>query len=226
LPLLMAQMPASAAPVRKAPAARPAASAAVVKPTRDIIPLPLNPMLPAGQRLCEAKTEAGLGYTMLRPAAGPMPAEADYVLVNYIGYLAATGAVFDQGKAAKFPVNGVIPGFSKGLQMLGKGGIARFCIPAAMGYGAQESGPIPPIPIWSSRSSWSITRPPPRSTPCARPMRPPPPTPRPRPARLRPPRPRLPPSRSSKERGGAVCWPPRLHLYHGLLGFPLNRQWR
>jgi FKBP-type peptidyl-prolyl cis-trans isomerase FkpA len=94
-------------------------------------------VLPAGQRLCEAKTEAGLGYTMLRPAAGPMPAEADYVLVNYIGYLAATGAVFDQGKAAKFPVNGVIPGFSKGLQMLGKGGIARFCIPAAMGYGAQ-----------------------------------------------------------------------------------------
>ncbi|WP_343614000.1 FKBP-type peptidyl-prolyl cis-trans isomerase [Novosphingobium sp.] len=142
LPLLMAQMPASAAPVRKAPAAH-ATAPAVVKPTRDIIPLPLNPVLPAGQRLCEARTEAGLGYTMLRPAAGPMPAEADYVLVNYIGYLAATGAVFDQGKAAKFPVNGVIPGFSKGLQMLGKTGIARFCIPAAMGYGAQESGPIP-----------------------------------------------------------------------------------
>lgn len=143
LPLLMAQMPASAAPVRKPVARAAVAAAPVVKPTRDIIPLPLNPVLPVGQRLCEAKTEAGLGYTMLRPAAGPMPAEADYVLVNYIGYLAATGAVFDQGKAAKFPVNGVIPGFSKGLQMLAKTGVARFCIPAAMGYGAQESGPIP-----------------------------------------------------------------------------------
>jgi len=142
LPLLMAQMPASAAPVRK-PVARAAAVPAVVKPTKDIIPLPLNPTLPVGQRLCEAKTEAGLGYSMLRPAAGPMPAEADYVLVNYIGYLAATGAVFDQGKGVSFPVNGVIPGFSKGLQMLGKTGIARFCIPAAQGYGAQASGPIP-----------------------------------------------------------------------------------
>ncbi len=80
---------------------------------------------------------------MLRPATGAMPAEADYVLVNYIGYLAASGAVFDQGMRATFPVSGVIPGFSKGLQMVAKKGIARFCIPAAMGYGAQGTGPIP-----------------------------------------------------------------------------------
>lgn len=141
LPLLMAQIPAHAAPVRKAAPAR--AAAAPVRPTNTIIPLPLNPVLPAGQRLCSAKTPTGLGYTMLRPAAGAMPAEADYVLVNYIGYLAATGEVFDQGKDATFPVNGVIPGFSKGLQMLSKTGIGRFCIPAAMGYGDQASGPIP-----------------------------------------------------------------------------------
>ncbi|MFT2588509.1 hypothetical protein, partial [Escherichia coli] len=81
-------MAADAAPARKAataakPAAKPAA--AVVKATNDIIPLPLNPVLPAGQRLCGAKTASGLGYTMLRPAPGPMPAEADYVLVNYVG---------------------------------------------------------------------------------------------------------------------------------------------
>jgi FKBP-type peptidyl-prolyl cis-trans isomerase FkpA len=127
--------------VRKAAPAR--AAAAPVRPTNTIIPLPLNPVLPAGQRLCSAKTPTGLGYTMLRPATGPMPAEADYVLVNYIGYLAATGEVFDQGKDATFPVGGVIPGFSKGIQMLSKGSIARFCIPAAMGYGDQASGPIP-----------------------------------------------------------------------------------
>lgn len=140
LPLLMAQIPANAAPVRKA---APARAAAPVRPTNTIIPLPLNPVLPAGQRLCSARTPTGLGYTMLRPATGPMPAEADYVLVNYIGYLAATGEVFDQGKDATFPVGGVIPGFSKGLQILSKTGIARFCIPAAMGYGDQASGPIP-----------------------------------------------------------------------------------
>ena len=145
LPLLMAPLPAVAAQARKSGAARavPSPAGAPVRATTDIIALPLNPVLPGGQRLCAARTTAGLGYTMLRPATGAMPAEADYVLVNYIGYLAATGAVFDQGERATFPVNGVIPGFSKGLQMMAKTGIARFCIPAAMGYGAQGSGPIP-----------------------------------------------------------------------------------
>lgn len=130
LPLLLAPLPSAAA--------EPARAA-----TAEIIPLPLNPVLPAGQRLCTAKTASGLGYMMLRPAMGTKPAESDFVLVNYIGYLAATGAVFDQGTQAAFPVNGVIPGFSEGLQMLAKTGVARFCIPAAMGYGAQASGPIP-----------------------------------------------------------------------------------
>lgn len=140
LPLL-APCAAGAVPARK-PAAK--AAPAPAKPTNDIIPLPLTPMLPAGQRLCGGKTASGLGYTMLRPGAGAMPGAGDYVLVNYIGYLAATGAVFDQGQQAAFEANAVIPGFSQGLQMLAKGGIARFCIPAAMGYGAQEAGSIPP----------------------------------------------------------------------------------
>jgi FKBP-type peptidyl-prolyl cis-trans isomerase FkpA len=141
LPLLMAQLPLHAAPVRKAVPAK--AAIAAVKPNNAIIPLPLNPILPAGQRLCSAKTAEGLGYTMLRPATGAKPAETDYVLVNYIGYLASTGEVFDQSTQATFPVGGVIPGFSKGLQMMSKTGIARFCIPAAQGYGDQASGPIP-----------------------------------------------------------------------------------
>jgi FKBP-type peptidyl-prolyl cis-trans isomerase FkpA len=112
-------------------------------PPAGIIPLPLNPVVPAEQRTCTARTASGLGYTMLRPASGERPAESDFVLVNYIGYLAATGAVFDQAMHAAFPVGGVIPGFSQGLQMMAKTGIARFCIPAALGYGAQASGPIP-----------------------------------------------------------------------------------
>lgn len=134
----LAALPLLMTPVAIAKAVPPPA-----KPTTDIIALPLNPVLPAGQRLCAARTASGLGYTVLRPATGAMPAEADYVLVNYIGYLAATGAVFDQGMRATFPVNGVIPGFSQGLQTMAKTGISRFCIPAAMGYGAEGSGPIP-----------------------------------------------------------------------------------
>lgn len=37
----------------------------------------------------------------------------------------------------------VIPGFSEGLRLTGKSGIVRICIPAALGYGAQATGPIP-----------------------------------------------------------------------------------
>lgn len=138
---LISSSPSSAAADRKASVASAGQSA--VRPTTDIIPLPLNPTLPAGQRLCSAKTASGLGYSILRSATGNKPAETDVVLVNYIGYLASTGAVFDQGMQVAFPVNGVIPGFSAGLQMLSKLGIARFCIPASMGYGTPGAGPIP-----------------------------------------------------------------------------------
>ncbi|NUU48256.1 hypothetical protein HP438_14895 [Sphingomonas zeae] len=55
----------------------------------------------------------------------------------------ATGAVFDQAMQTPMPVDGVIPGFSEGLQLPGRGGIVRLCVPAALGYGAQASGPIP-----------------------------------------------------------------------------------
>jgi FKBP-type peptidyl-prolyl cis-trans isomerase FkpA len=139
LVMLAPPLLAGAAVHRRAPAA-------VSKPAgadNRIIPLPLNPIVPAEQRLCTARTPSGLGYTMLRPGTGEKPAGDATVLVNYIGYLAATGAVFDQGMQTPMPVGGVIPGFSQGLQLLARGGVVRLCIPAAMGYGTQATGPIP-----------------------------------------------------------------------------------
>ena len=108
-----------------------------------IIPLPLEPIVPAAQRACTAHTPSGLGYTMLREGAGAKPAATDTALVNYIGYLAADGTVFDQNMQTPMPVGEVIPGFSEGLQLLGKTGVVRLCIPAALAYGAQAQGPIP-----------------------------------------------------------------------------------
>ncbi|MCX7284680.1 MAG: FKBP-type peptidyl-prolyl cis-trans isomerase [Novosphingobium sp.] len=132
------------APVVVLGAAAPALAApAPVAPSTTAIPLPLNPIVAAPQRLCGATAASGLGSLALKPAEGARPAKADFVLVNYIGYLAATGAVFDQGMQSAFPVEGVIPGFSEGLQMMAKGSTWRFCVPSALGYGAQESGPIP-----------------------------------------------------------------------------------
>jgi FKBP-type peptidyl-prolyl cis-trans isomerase FkpA len=118
------------------------ASAQVASP---IIPLPLNPVVDAGHRSCTAKTASGLGYTELRaaPAGAAKPGDADVVLINYLGYLAANGAVFDQAMRTPMPVSGVISGFGEGIKLAAKGAVMRLCIPAAIGYGAQASGPIP-----------------------------------------------------------------------------------
>ena len=139
LALLAPPLLAAAAPAHRARATAPKPVAA----DNAVIPLPLTPIVPATQRLCAARTATGLGYTMLRAGAGAKPAGDSTVLVNYIGYLAATGTVFDQGMQTPMPVGQVIPGFSQGLQLLGKGAIVRLCIPASLGYGAQASGPIP-----------------------------------------------------------------------------------
>ncbi|KQN80258.1 hypothetical protein ASE90_15175 [Sphingomonas sp. Leaf67] len=116
---------------------------AVVKPDNAIIPLPLNPTIPAGQRLCSTRTASGLGYTVLRPGTGTRPTATDIALVNYIGYLAASGTMFDQGMQSPLPIDQVIPGFSEALQTMTKGSVVRFCIPAALGYGPREAGSIP-----------------------------------------------------------------------------------
>jgi FKBP-type peptidyl-prolyl cis-trans isomerase FkpA len=146
LPLFAVPHSASAATARKAVARAAAAKPATAKPmTADnsVINVPLAPIVPSAQRQCAAKTASGLGYTMLRAASGPKPGGDATVLVNYIGYLAATGAVFDQNTQSPLPVSGVIKGFAEGLQMAGRTGVVRLCIPAAMGYGAQATGPIP-----------------------------------------------------------------------------------
>lgn len=118
------------------------ASAQVSSP---IIPLPLQPVVDAAHRTCTAKTASGLGYTVLRaaPATAAKPGDGDVVLIDYLGYLAANGTVFDQAQRTPMPVSGVIPGFGEGIKLAAKGSVLRLCIPAAIGYGAQASGPIP-----------------------------------------------------------------------------------
>jgi FKBP-type peptidyl-prolyl cis-trans isomerase FkpA len=129
-----AAMPALAlAQDAKAPAA----------PTAEILPVPLAPVVPAAQRVCSAKTASGLGTRVLKEATGAKPGATDYVLVNYIGYLAANGTVFDQNASQAFPAGGLIKGFTEGLQQMSKGSVWRFCIPAALGYGERGTGPIP-----------------------------------------------------------------------------------
>ena len=91
-------------------------------------------------RTCSAKTASGLGYEALRAGTGPKPGKTDFVLINYIGYLAATGTVFDQNRATPLGLDQVIPGFAEGLQLMPRGSIYRLCVPAALGYGAAGAG--------------------------------------------------------------------------------------
>jgi len=123
-----------------------ASTAAIAAGTiKDILPVPLKPVIPAEQRNCTAKTPSGLGYVELKPGVGRTPEATDVVLINYIGYLQSTGAVFDQAAPSAFGVSDVIPGFTEGLKMVPKGATYRFCIPAALGYGEKGAGAdIPP----------------------------------------------------------------------------------
>ncbi|NML95393.1 FKBP-type peptidyl-prolyl cis-trans isomerase [Novosphingobium olei] len=79
----------------------------------------------------------GLVVDTLKAGQGASPTTADVVLVNYVGRL-ANGKEFDRGEKAVMPVEGVIPGFAKGLQQMQRGGKYRLEIPASMAYGTNE----------------------------------------------------------------------------------------
>lgn len=93
-------------------------------------------------------TESGLQYEVLTPALGVKPVAADTVSCHYEGRL-IDGTVFDssyrRGEPASFPLQGVIRGWTEGLQLMSIGSKFRFFIPFELAYGAQGAGgSIPP----------------------------------------------------------------------------------
>lgn len=89
---------------------------------------------------------SGLQYKVITEGTGEAPKPEDMVTVNYTGTL-MDGTVFDatsqRGEPAKFAVNGVIPGWTEGLQLMKPGAKYMFYIPADLAYGEQKTGPIP-----------------------------------------------------------------------------------
>lgn len=96
-----------------------------------------------GAGLAWATVPASVKLVTERAGSGPSPTTADMVLINYKGTL-PDGKVFDQGERAPLEVGGVIPGFTKALEQMQRGGKYKVHIPAALGYGAKGAGPIPP----------------------------------------------------------------------------------
>jgi FKBP-type peptidyl-prolyl cis-trans isomerase FkpA len=94
------------------------------------------------------QTESGLKYRVLRKSDGRHPTAQDTVTVNYRGWL-DSGKEFDssykRGEPISFPLNGVIPGWTEGMQLIGEGGMIELWIPSRLGYGAEGSpGSVPP----------------------------------------------------------------------------------
>jgi FKBP-type peptidyl-prolyl cis-trans isomerase FkpA len=93
-------------------------------------------------------TKSGLKYRILRASKKNKPKADQGVEVHYKGWL-DDKTVFDssyrRGKRIKFMLNGVIPGWSEGLQLVGAGGMIELEIPAKLGYGLRGvPGVIPP----------------------------------------------------------------------------------
>ena len=92
-------------------------------------------------------TPSGLVYLSLKEGAGASPTAADTVKVHYKGTL-ASGVEFDssykRGEPAQFPLGGVIPCWTEGVQRMKAGGKARLTCPAAIAYGSRGAGGVIP----------------------------------------------------------------------------------
>jgi FKBP-type peptidyl-prolyl cis-trans isomerase FklB len=100
-----------------------------------------------GKREGVVTTDSGLQYEVLTKADGAQPKATDVVTVHYEGKL-TDGSVFDssiqRGSPIDLPVNGVIPGWVEGLQLMHVGEKYKLYIPSELAYG--EQSPTPAIP--------------------------------------------------------------------------------
>lgn len=92
-------------------------------------------------------TASGLQYEVIAEGNGLKPKPEDVVTVHFSGRL-LNGEVFEstyqQNKPARMAMMTFIPGWQEGLQLMQEGAKYRFTIPAALAYGEEGAGPIPP----------------------------------------------------------------------------------
>jgi len=89
-------------------------------------------------------TASGLQYKLIKEGTGAQPKATDTVTVNYRGTL-INGKEFDssykRGQPATFPLNGVIKGWTEGLQLMKTGAKYQLFVPPNLAYGERAAGP-------------------------------------------------------------------------------------
>jgi FKBP-type peptidyl-prolyl cis-trans isomerase FkpA len=94
------------------------------------------------------ETESGLKYRILRKSGGEKANPNNTVTVNYRGWLddeTEFDSSYKRGEPISFPLRGVIPGWTEGMQLVGVGGMIELTIPPELGYGQRGAGAaVPP----------------------------------------------------------------------------------
>jgi FKBP-type peptidyl-prolyl cis-trans isomerase len=89
-------------------------------------------------------TASGIRYQHVQEGTGKQPTAKDDVTVHYAGWL-TSGKLFDssygRGETIRFPLGGVIKGWTEGVQLMKEGGVTTFVIPAELAYGRRGAPP-------------------------------------------------------------------------------------
>ena len=119
-------------------------------PLRNILCVLLASVVIAPAALAQSQpvtTASGLVYESLKEGTGDSPKATDTVKVHYKGMF-LDGKEFDssykRGEPTSFPLNGVIPCWTEGVQRMKPGGKAKLTCPPAIAYGAAGAGGVIP----------------------------------------------------------------------------------
>lgn len=92
-------------------------------------------------------TASGLVFRSLQDGQGISPMATDKVRVHYRGTF-PDGKEFDssykRNQTIEFPLNGVIPCWTEGVQLMKVGGKAKLTCPPAIAYGSRGAGGVIP----------------------------------------------------------------------------------
>ena len=114
------------------------------QPRRDENAIPAPPDVAAPPQDAQ-RTRSGLAYKVLEQGTGrEHPGPRDQVTVHYTGWT-TDGNMFDssvrRGEPAQFGVDGVIAGWTEGLQLMVVGEKTRFWIPVELAYNNRPGRP-------------------------------------------------------------------------------------